>query len=105
MEQPSQKPFKSRRSKSQIQELLHEFEHSTLSPKDFCKKHSLNIGSFRKWKSRYGVKQFSKKNSSGFSTLDVISSNQQSSLSLFAVVDQVKLYQPVSASFIKELLK
>ena len=100
MEQKDQKPLRPRRSKDQILELLDQFEKSTLPAKEFCLRHHINPAIFNKWKSRYKSKPI-KKTTSGFATIDVASS---STVALFAEVKGIRIYQVVSASFLKELL-
>ncbi|MBA2745077.1 MAG: transposase [Flavisolibacter sp.] len=92
-----------RRSKQQIQDLLHEFKKSNTTVKDFCNQHSINACNFHKWKSRYKNISFSKKKTSGFATLAVIDSMPVLP-ALFAEVKGIRIYQPVSASFLKEFL-
>ena len=104
MEQTFEVATRFRRSKQQIQDLLNVFEKSNLSVKDFCKEHSIHPANFHKWKTRYKPKSARKKNSSGFATLDIVSSPRIDLPGLFAEVKGIKIYQPVSASFLKELL-
>ena len=94
-------PLRKRRSKHQIQDLLHEFIKSQSTVTDFCKHHNISAGSFHKWKSRYKVNAVTRDRKPGFAKLNVTAS---SSSSLFAEVNGIRLYQPVSASFLKELL-
>ena len=101
MEQLDQKPFRPRRSKDQILELLDQFEKSTLPAKEFCLRHHINPAIFNKWKSRYKSKRVIKKRTSGFATIDVAGS---STVALFCEVKGIRIYQVVSASFLKELL-
>jgi hypothetical protein len=94
---------RSRRSKLQIQELLNEYEKSKLSVADFCKLHHISIKNFHRWKSRYKTNGVDKNKTSSFATLDVVDSTQFLP-GLFAEVKGIKVYQSVSASFLKELL-
>lgn len=94
---------RTRRNKQQIQDLLKEFEQSNLSAKDFCKKHQISRPNFHKWKSRYNSKRIFKNKNAGFATVEVV--DLPGALqSLFAEVKGIRIYQPVSASFLKELL-
>lgn len=90
-----------RRSSGQIQDLLNLFVKSDVSVKDFCKQHNISAANFHKWKSRYKSNETGKKKTLGFVSVDVISS----STSLFAEVRGISIYQPVSASYLKELLQ
>jgi hypothetical protein len=101
MEQAEEKSLRRRRNRQQIRSLLIEFEKSELTVKDFCNQHAISPANFHKWKSRYKSNERGKKKTLGFATVDVVSS----STSLFAEVKGIRIYQPVSASFLKELLK
>jgi phosphoribosylamine-glycine ligase len=100
IEQSNLTSSRSRRSKQQILDLLSEFEKSKATAKDFCKQYNISPANFHKWKSRYKSNETGMKKTFGFATLDVISSS-----SLFAEVKGIRIYQPVSASFLKELLQ
>lgn len=102
MEQINTKTMRHRRSKQQIQDLLTEFEQSKTTAKDFCRQHNISAGNFYKWKSRYGGNA-GKKTSSGFTVVDVVDSPSVLQ-GLFAEVKGIKIYQAVSASFLKALL-
>ena len=103
MEQTIQINTRIRRSKQQIEDLLNEFEKSGSRVKDFCKLHNISTGNFHKWKSRYKVVVVKKKTRFGFTKLDVVNSSLVAP-GLFAEVKGIKIYQPVSASFLKDLL-
>ena len=103
MEQAIQITGRSRRSKQQIQDLLSEFEKSKATAKDFCIQYSINPANFHKWKSRYKVAAVNKGKRAGFAKLDVGDSSILSG-GLFAEVNGIKIFQPVSASFLKELI-
>jgi hypothetical protein len=103
MEQTNQLSTRSRRSKQQIQDLLSEFDKSTGSVKEFCKLHSISKGTFHKWKSRYKATPGNNTKRCGFAKLDVVDASQLAP-ALFAEVNGIRIYQPVSASFLKELV-
>src|SRR5437762_3206027 len=103
MEEANQIISRRRRSMQQIQDLLMEFEKSKVTVKDFCKLHNMSTGNFHKWRSRYKSNLVSKKKVAGFATLDVVDSSMVL-MGLFAEVKGIRIYQPVSASFLKELL-
>jgi hypothetical protein len=94
---------RSRRSKQQIQDLLNEYEKSKLTVIAFCKLHRISAGNFHKWKSRYRDMRVHKKKTSGFAKVDVIDLSKPQ-MGLFAEIKGIKIFQPVSASFLKELL-
>ncbi|WP_369411610.1 IS66 family insertion sequence element accessory protein TnpA [Longitalea luteola] len=85
------------RSKEDIIRLLAECDQSRCSIKAFCDSHKIAPGTFYNWKQRYSKNTESH---SGFAALQVI----PSAASLFAEVGQIKIYQPVSTAYLKELL-
>ena len=105
MLQAKEKSLRRRRSRQKIQDLLNEFERSKTTVKEFCKQHAISPANFHKWKSRYRSKVDNKNRTSGFAAIDIVSSSQHASYCLFAEVGNIKIYQPVNASFLKELLK
>lgn len=88
---------KSRRSSKEIKELLALFGSSGLSAKQFCLTNAISETVFYKWRGRYRMAE--QKNA--FIPLQVASC---SSPGLFAEVNGIRIFQPVSASFLKELL-
>lgn len=98
----SSKPVGTRRSKKQIVQLLNKFEESAVSIKEFCSEHSINPATFHKWQGRYkaGAKQ-QKTGACGFATLQI--SQSPTASVLFAEVKGIRIYQPVAASYLKEL--
>lgn len=98
------KPIRHRRSRQQIQELLNLFAKSDVSVKDFCKQQGISSANFHKWKSRYKSKPDGKEKTPGFARVDVVSSVHATMPGLFAEVKGIRIYRPVSASFLKELL-
>lgn len=86
------------RSKASILELLGEQQQSGLSIQAFCAQHSIPSGSFHNWKKKYGTGEESS-TSPSFTPLQIKATDQQ----LFAEVNGIRLYQPVSAGYLKEL--
>lgn len=99
MEQEQKTSARHRRSKQQIQHLLNLFAKSNSRVKDFCKEHNISPANFHKWKSRYKSNLAGKKNASGFARMDIVSLP-----GLFAEVNGIRIYQPVSAAYLKELV-
>jgi hypothetical protein len=92
------------RSESAILELLRDQQRSGLSVRVFCAARSIPEGSFHNWKRRYGTEQLSN-DSEGFAQVQL----EASPGVLFAEVSgadgyRVKLYQAVSAVYLKELM-
>lgn len=83
------------RSKTEILELLEQQQQSGLTIQAFCKEQSIPSGSFHNWKKKISTVN---KESSAFAPVQI-----SSSVTLFAEVNGIKIYQPVSAGFLKEL--
>ena len=88
---------RSRRTAKEIKELLELFDSSGMSAKQFCTANGFSETVFYKWRGRYRAVE--EKN--GFVPLQVAASE---SPGLFAEVNGIRIYQAVSASFLKELL-
>lgn len=91
-----------RRTQEEIKDLLSEFEKSNLSVIEFCNGHKIGRAAFHKWRTRYGSMH---KDESAFTELQVASIHDRLSVSLFAEVGALKIYQPVSAAYLKELIR
>lgn len=87
------------RSKSEIRDLLAQQHQSGLSVKSFCDERSISAGTFHNWKKRYGSEP-EMINSEAFTLMQP----DGLSVGLFAEVNGIKLYQPVSAGYLKELV-
>jgi hypothetical protein len=77
--------------------LLAEYEQGTQSIKSFCASHNIPTATFHNWKKNYAN---SCKEQHGFAAIKVTSADN----GLFAEVGRIKIYQPVSAAYLKELL-
>ena len=95
MEHNNEGVIRRRRSHAEILNLLSEYSKTNASVKQFCITHNINKASFHKWQSRYKTKQ----PAGAFVPLQVTSS-----IVLFAEVKGIKIYQPVPAAYLKELL-
>jgi len=98
MEPVKNRKPRSFRKKQEILQLLNKYDQSGQSIKSFCAFHNIPNGTFHNWKHKY-------KNEAnalpGFAPVQVIPS---ASTGLFAEVGGIKIYQPVSAAYLKELL-
>jgi hypothetical protein len=92
-----------RRSQNQIEQLLQEFEKGNFSVAEFCQLHTVSKAAFHKWQSRYRTKTKKNSKSVGFAKLKIASASINPQGLLFAEVNGIKLYQPVAASYLKEL--
>lgn len=99
MEQEQTK--RTRRTAAEIKNLLELFSQCGLDAKEFCILHNITGSLFSKWHSRYGNPATGKKNN--FVLLQGTSELQNSSF-LFAEVKGIRIYQAVSASYLKELI-
>lgn len=104
MEQATNRAPRIRRSHQLILRLLEEFEKSDVSVLDFCQEQGINKATFHKWKSRYQFKSAKKKRTPGFARLHITASPSNTGGVLFAQVQGIMIYQPVAASYLKELL-
>ncbi len=91
---------RSRRTSEEIKKLLADFKQSGTAAKAFCLTHGINPGVFYKWKARHLNKPAARQN--GFITLQPSGALQGAGL--FAEVKGIKIYQAVTASYLKELL-
>ena len=96
---------RSGRNSKEIKELLQSFEQSGDDVKEFCQAHNIGVSTFQKWKSRYGKKEVAPAIEDGFVSLQLSPAAADNTSGLFAEVRGIKLYQPVSASYLKDLLQ
>ena len=90
-----------RRTSEEIKNLLTSFTQSDMGAKAFCKMHGISEGVFYKWKARHLNKPLAKQ--PAFVTLQPAAVGLHEAV-LFAEVKGIKIYQVVSASFLKELI-
>jgi hypothetical protein len=100
MESTANKNAKVFRSKQEIERLLMEHAQSGLSVKAFCADLDIASGTFYYWKGKYAKGNVLIKKA-GFAPIEVVPSAGNG---LFAEVGCIKIYQPVSAAYLKELL-
>ncbi|HVI44813.1 MAG TPA: transposase [Chitinophaga sp.] len=84
-----------RRSKKEIHRILQEYEGCNQSIEDYCKKQNIPSNTFYNWRKKYGTGALG-----GFTKVLVTVPSQGN---LFAEVGKIRLYQPVSAAYLKEL--
>lgn len=102
MEKDASVNRKIRRTKREIAVILSEYHKSNMSPDEFCKSRDLHKAVFYKWISRQKKPVKNEESLSSFAPIEVTTA---SSPLLFAEVNGIKLYQPVSAAFLKLLVK
>lgn len=103
METPSSKTIRKFRGKESILHLLGEYKKSKLSVKAFCLENSIASGTFHNWKKKYGGRSGKPAKPTGFAALQ-IDSTPAAGEPLFASVKEIKIYQWVTAAYLKELL-
>jgi transposase-like protein len=91
------------RREPEILHLLDEFAKSNISVKDFCKTNGISAATFYNWRNRYGTKAVEQTAEPGFATLQITATTPESEAVLFAEVNGIRIYQPVPASYLKEL--
>lgn len=96
MQEIQDKVIRKYRGKAAIVELLVEQSQSGQNIKSFCSAHGIAEGTFHNWKHKYGGHAEAR---TGFAKLQIIPEP-----GLFAMVGGIKIYQPVSAAYLKELL-
>lgn len=94
---------RSRRTHQQIQDLLTEFSRSGCTVNEFCLEHHLHTAAFYKWQTRYKNNSLQKDKRPGFAAIAVTPSPDINNGKLFAEIKGIKIYQPVAASYLKEL--
>lgn len=88
------------RSKHEIERLIMEHAQSGLSVKAFCAGLPIAEGTFYHWKKKFS-KGSGPTGKAGFAPIEIVPSTCNT---LFAEVANIKIYQPVSAAYLKELL-
>ena len=84
------------RGKATIINLLRQQVQSGQSIKSFCAAHGIAEGTFHNWKHRYTEEASVP---TGFTALQIVPEP-----GLFAMVGSIKIFQPVSAAYLKELM-
>ena len=102
MDQNIVKPKIKRRSREQIILLLDEFAKAGICVEEFCARHYIGKSTFHKWQSRYNKKQ-NQTDCQAFADIEIVNAGIQHSATLFAEVKGIKIYQAVSAAYLKEL--
>jgi hypothetical protein len=102
METGTSKKVRIFRDKQAILQLLEECKKSNLSVKAFCANNVIPQGSYHNWKKKYDSSQVELPQ--GFARLQINSSPSLTNPGLFAEVGSIKIYQPVAAAYLKELL-
>ncbi len=104
MEAIGEKKVRVFRGEEKILNLLNEYDKSNLSVKAFCQGHNLSSGSFHNWKKKYSNRLSKSTAGPGFTTLQIKSPARVAEPALFAEAKGIRIYQPVSAAYLRELL-
>lgn len=97
MEESNGKPARKYRGKAVILKILQDRADSGLNVKSYCTAKGIADDTFYKWKLKYG--EAAEAAPVGFTALKIMPES-----GLFPVVAGIKIYQPVSAAYLKELL-
>ncbi len=100
MEVDVAKPSGVQRSKEEIISLLEECRKSGKSVKEFAKTKGIHEATYYNWRNKY----VGKEKRAGFAKLKINPTQATHTSVLFAEVKGIKIYQTVSASYLKELL-
>ena len=103
MEAPVSKKIRIFRGEETILNILGEYKKSNLSIKAFCAANDIAQASFCNWKKKYCKSLVKPAKSAGFTSLQIAPDAVSASV-LFAEVNHIRIYQPVTAAYLKELL-
>lgn len=103
METPVAKKIRIFRSEETILNILTEYKKSKLSIKIFCAANNIASASFHNWKKKYSKRTVKPAKPTGFAALQITSPPAVAE-PLFASVKEIKIYQWVTAAYLKELL-
>ena len=94
------------RTRTEILSLLSDHAKSSLSVKEFLNGRGIKENTFYYWRKHYGEKnrRLATQKKSGFAVLEVKSEPLPSGDKLFAEVGCIRIYQPVSAAYLKVLI-
>jgi len=91
------------RSQENILSILDEYNKSDLSIKAFCIDKNIAQASFHNWKKKYSKSVARADKPAGFASLQITPVAATESV-LFAEIKEIKIYQWVTAAYLKELL-
>jgi hypothetical protein len=97
MEESKVKTVRKFRSKTAILKILQDQVDSGQNIKTYCASHGIAGGTFHRWKQKYWAAGDVSR--SGFSPVQIIPEP-----GLFAMVGNIRIYQPVSAAYLKDLI-
>jgi transposase-like protein len=102
METSAAKKTRVFRGEEAILNILAAYKKSKLSIKAFCLEHNIASATFHNWKKKYSKRLVKTATTNGFAELQ-ITLPAISASPLFAEVKEIKIYQPVTAAYLKEL--
>ena len=103
METSAAKKIRVFRGEEAILNILADYKKSKLSIKAFCLEQNIASATFHNWKKRYGKLTQKVNRTIGFAALQITTTPAVAE-PLFASVKEIKLYQWVTAAYLKELL-
>jgi hypothetical protein len=101
-----QNPSQVKRSEQEITTLLEKYNANPgMTVKAFCQLNGIREWAFYAWRKRYRPMPSKDLKSGGFLTVEVTNSSvpANEAIGLFAEVGRIRLYQPVSADYLKML--
>jgi hypothetical protein len=99
----NQKKPGGRHREEEILQLLEEFDYSNgMTVKEFSALHGISDGTLYYWRKRYAAKRVESRKAGGF--IEILPSSANTPVGLFAEIRGIKLFQAVSAEYLKTLL-
>ncbi len=104
MKNKKQKARRLRRTRSEMESLLKKFERSKgASVKEFCRRHELGEGAFYNFRKKYRQQLPMAGGPEQFIAIESAVRPEGQAERLFAEVNGIRLYQPVTAEYLKSL--
>jgi hypothetical protein len=94
-----------KRTETDMDSLMKKYYSSKgISIKAFCEQHAIREWKFYTWHKRFKSAESSIKEQQRFVPVEVMSAGEDKAPGLFAEVQGIRIYQPVSADYLKSLL-
>ena len=103
METPVGKKVHVFRSEEAILNIIADYKKSKLTAKAFCIQNNIASATFHTWKRKYSRRSVKSAKPAGFAALQITTTPAVAE-PLFAAVNGIKIYQWVTAAYLKELL-
>ena len=104
MENSEQRSARPRCSRQEMVSLLKAYEKTNgITVKEFCRQHRIGEGTFYNFRKRCQQVKSKPARTTGFIAIAPSTTREQYTDRLFAEVNGIKLYQPVTAEYLKSL--